>query len=115
MTQPERPSENGLGPGLAGAIKLRACSVARPSLLVLCPVVLLVAFPAWKTHWNQGCGKSAPRELGISLVALEVQREAVVRSIDSQLRGKGRGGNLPFLHLLRNSLTHPLCLVREGQ
>lgn len=49
VTQPERLSENGLGPGLAGAITLRACSVARSGPLVLCPVMFHVAFPAWKT------------------------------------------------------------------
>lgn len=42
-------------------------------------------------------------------------RETVV-STKSQLRGKDRRGNLVFLqHLLGNGLTHPLCLVQEGQ
>lgn len=50
VTQPEKLSENGLGPGLAGAIQLRACSVARLSPLVLCPAVFHIAFPAWKTY-----------------------------------------------------------------
>lgn len=97
VTQPEKLSENGLGPGLAGAIKLRACSVARPSPLVLCPAVFHIPFPAWKTYWEPRprCSKGAG---------------------DLPGPGKDRRGNLVFLqHLLGNGLTHPLCLVQEGQ
>lgn len=48
VAQPERLSENGLGPGLAGATPLSACSVARPSSLGLCPVRFHIGLPAWK-------------------------------------------------------------------
>lgn len=113
VTQPERLSENGLGPGLAGATPLNACSVARASPLGLCPVKFHIGLPAWKIQQELRLRQKCFKRGGAFLVAPQVQREAVVIT-KRQLRGKGHGGILACLrHLLRITLTHPMGLVKN--